>query len=120
MKDTPLEISTESTPAGIVIHVCGDVTSQGSVQVDEVVAPHLEGPGVPVVINLSKTTYMNSTALSVLSSSTPGPSATDGSSGLPTRARSWCGCSNSRTCSATADPVSPVLPRPCTGPAPVG
>jgi hypothetical protein len=22
MKDTPLEISTESTPAGIVIHVC--------------------------------------------------------------------------------------------------
>jgi anti-sigma B factor antagonist len=66
VKDTPLEISTESTPAAIVIHVCGDVTSQGSVQLDEVVASHLEGPGVPVVINLSKTTYMNSTALSVL------------------------------------------------------
>jgi anti-anti-sigma factor len=66
MKDTPLAISTESTPAAIVIHVCGDVTSQGSVQVEEVVAAHLQGPGVPVVINLSKTTYMNSTALSVL------------------------------------------------------
>ncbi|NBQ16526.1 MAG: anti-sigma factor antagonist [Proteobacteria bacterium] len=66
MKDTPLSISTESTPEAIVIHVCGDVTSQGSVQVEEVVAAHLQGPGVPVVINLSKTTYMNSTALSVL------------------------------------------------------
>ena len=66
MKDTPLTNSTESTSAAIVIHVCGDVTSQGSVQVKEVVAAHLQGPGGPVVINLSKTTYMNSTALSVL------------------------------------------------------
>lgn len=66
MKETPLEISTVSTPAAIVIHVCGDVTSQGSVQVDEAVAAHLQGPGVPVVIDLSKATYMNSTALSVL------------------------------------------------------
>jgi len=64
MKDTPLAISTESTPEAIVIHVCGDVTSQGSVQVEEVVAAHLLGPGVPVLVNLSKTTYMNSTALS--------------------------------------------------------
>jgi anti-anti-sigma factor len=66
MKETPLTISTEPTPAAIVVHVCGDVTSQGSVQLDEAVAAHLQGPGVPVIVNLSKTTYMNSTALSVL------------------------------------------------------
>ena len=66
MKETPLAISAESTPTAIVIHVCGDVTSEGSVQMDEVVAAHLQGPGVPVIINLSKATDMNSTALSVL------------------------------------------------------
>ena len=66
MKETPLTITTETTPAAIVIHVRGDVTSPGSVEVDEAVAAHLHGPGLPVIVNLSNTTYMNSTALSVL------------------------------------------------------
>lgn len=66
MKETPLSITAETTPAAIVIHVRGDVTSPGSVQVEEAVAAHLNGPGLPVIVNLSNTTYMNSTALSVL------------------------------------------------------
>ena len=66
MKETPLSITPETTPEAIVIHVHGDVTSPGSVQVDEAVAAHLHGPGLPVIVNLSNTTYMNSTALSVL------------------------------------------------------